>query len=376
MSRGSSSALSACLLAAVALTSTSCDHSPAGGPQQDLPQVTVTRAIERLVPDTAEFPGRTEAVEAVEVRARVSGYLDRINFQPGADVKAGEVLFEIDPKVYQAEYDRADGQVAVYQAKVDRLNRDVDRNRPLVGKGAVSREDFEKMVGDRDEAVAGLKSAKANLEGARVNLDFTKVKAPIDGRISRNLISVGNLVRADTTVLANLVSTNKMYAYFDVDENAFLHYQERVRKGEIKPDAGNPAPAELTLGDGTVIKGGSIDYLDPQLNRATGTILVRATFPDPDGSLKAGQFVRVRATIGEPRMAVVVPEVVVGSDQGLKYVYVVDDHNKVEYRRVTTGDVHDGMQVITDGLKPGEWVVVKGLLRVRDGVTVEATRAP
>ncbi|HKI30249.1 MAG TPA: efflux RND transporter periplasmic adaptor subunit [Gemmataceae bacterium] len=372
MNRQSVTVLFASFIVPIALGAIGCEHAPAGG-QQKPPDVTVVQAVERQVTETVEFPGRTEAPEAVEIRARVSGYLEEVKFPQGGDVKVGDVLFEVDPKMYKADYDKAAGQVGVYEAKVKRLRADVERNAPLAAKGTVSREDFEKMVGDRDEAIAGLQSAKANLEGAKVNLDYTKIRSPITGKISRNLITVGNLVKADSTVLANIVSTQKIYAYFDVDENSYLRYEERVRKGEIKPGEGDKGVVQMTLGDGTVIKGGTVDYIDVQLSRGTGTILVRSTFPDPEGSVKAGQFVRVRLPI-TPQTAVLVPEVAVGSDQGLKYVYVVDDKDKVEYRRVTTGGVHDGMQVIDKGLKAGEWVVVKGLLRVRDGVTVTAHR--
>jgi RND family efflux transporter MFP subunit len=358
------------------LPATGCHRAPPGGGESKPPEVTVTPAVEREVTDSVEYTGRTEAVAAVEIRARVSGYLEKINFHPGAEVKAGQVLFEIDPKIYQAEYDKADGQVATYQARLDRLTRDVDRNRPLVNKGAVSREDFEKMVGDRDEAIAGLKAAKANLEGARVNLDFTKVKAPIAGKVSRNLITEGNLVRADSTVLANIVSTGRMYVYFDVDEKTLLVYEDLVRKGHLKPGTGDEADAEITLGNGRVLKGGSVDYIDVQLHRGTGTIQVRATFPDPDGILKAGEFVRVRLPVGDPHKAVLIPEVALGSDQGLKYVFVVDDQDKVARRPVELGAVHDGLVEVLKGVRGGEWVIVKGLQRAREGLAVQAKREP
>jgi len=373
MTRQLTRLLLAWLLATGVLSLAGCDGPPTGT-RPALPKVTVTPAVEREVLDSVEFQGRTEAVETVEVRSRTTGYLAKVNFRPDTAVEVGDVLFEIDPRIYQAEYERADGQVAVLEAKVKRLNGDVERDAPLVAKKTVTRQHFEKMVEDRDEAAADLKVAKANREGARVNLDFTKVKAPINGRVGRNRITVGDQVRADSTVLTNIVSTGKMYAYFDVDENTYLRYAEQERQRKTKPGEGRQELTEMTLGDGTVVTGGAVDYIDVQLRRGTGTIEFRATFRDPDGMLEAGQFVRVRLPIGDPHKALVVPEVAVASDHELKYVYVVDDHNKVAYRRVSTGTVHDGWQVIDKGLNADELVIVKGLLWVRDGMTVETER--
>jgi RND family efflux transporter MFP subunit len=359
------------LVAAGAMTG--CSENQ-GAPTVSPPEVTLHQVATQQVTDYAEFPGRTEAVGSVEVRSRVTGYLDKILFRAGAEVKKDQPLFQIDPRPFKAALDRAQGQVALAEATVARLTRDYNRNRPLYLNGSLAPQDWDKIVGDKMEAEGSLKAQKANAEEQKLNLEYATIKAPIGGKISRNLITEGNLVTTNATVLATIVSTGEIYAYFDVDENALLRYEAAVRQQKIKPGKDRPGLVELTLADGTVVKGGTVDYVDVQLKRTTGTIQVRATFKDPTGMLKAGQFVRVRLLLGEPHKAVVVPEVAIGLDQGLKYVYVVDDQDKVEYRRVKTGTLHGGMQVIEEGVKPGEWVIVKGLLRVRDGVTVKADR--
>jgi RND family efflux transporter MFP subunit len=338
------------------------------------PEVTLHQVAEQEVTDYAEFPGRTETTESVEIRARVTGYLDKIHFREGAEVKKGQVLFQIDQRPFKAELDRAKGQVTLQQAKVKRLTQDYNRNLPLYRNGSLAPQDWDKIVGDKQEAEGGLTAAKANVERFQVEFDDSTIKAPISGKISRSLITEGNLVTANTTVLATLVSTGEIFAYFDVDENALLRYEKAVREGKLKPGQDRPDLVQLILADGSVFKGGTVNYVDVQLKRTTGTIQVRATFKDPKGIVKGGQFARVRLVLGEPHKAVVVPEVAIGLDQGLKYVYVVDDDNKVEYRRVKTGTTHGKMQVIEEGVKPGEWVIVKGLLRVRDGITVKADR--
>jgi RND family efflux transporter MFP subunit len=389
----------------LATTLPGCGKAPEP-PAKAPPEVTVARPVEREVLDNVPFTGRIEAIETVEVRARVSGYLQKVFFKPGSEVKGppapaataagitgalssragltplvgasaleaekneGDLLFQIDPRPYQAELDKAEGQVVLYAAKLERLEREYDRSKLLVAQRAISPQELDKAAGDRDEAVGGLRAAKANVETYRLNLAFTRITAPIGGRVGRSFIDVGNLVKADSTLLTNIVARNKVYAYFDVDENMVLRLERDVREGKVKAN-GKALVLLRQANESGFPHRGTVDFLESQLHRGTGTLEVRALFPNDDGILKPGAFVDIRVPVGEPAKALCIPEKAVGSDQGDKYVYVVDQDNKVAYRRVKLGGVQDdGMQVVKEGLTPTDWIVVNGLQRVRDGVTV------
>jgi RND family efflux transporter MFP subunit len=366
-----------------------CGHAPGAGDASQHPAVKVSKPVVRDVRAYEDFTGRTDAVESVEVRSRVSGYLDQILFEPGAIVKKGQALFKIDPRPYQAALGQADGQVALYQASVERLTRDYDRNRPLVKTGAISPQDFDKIVGDKGQAEGSLTAAKANVESAKLNLQFTDIFAPVDGRVGRNLITVGNLVTLDQTLLTTVVSQDPMYAYFDVDERTMLHLQQLIREGKIRSARRSkdiPILCGLANEEGHPHQG-TIDFVNNQVDSSTGTIQVRASFPNPanangDRVLTPGLFVRIRLPVGDPKEAVLVSERVIGADQGLKYVYVIDDKNTVERRSVTLGALHEValdeakpnervlLREITKGLKSDEWVVVAGLQRLVPGAEV------
>jgi RND family efflux transporter MFP subunit len=338
---------------------------------QQAPEVLVSLPVSREVTDYVDFPGRTEAVNSIEVRARVTGYLDKVHFQEGADVKQGDLLFEIDPRTYQAELARADATLAQTQAHLARMEADAQRAAELLPGRRISREEFDRMIGDRKEASAAVGVAKANRDLAQLNLDFTKVCAPLSGRISRRYIDPGNLVKADETALTTIVSLDPIYAYFDADERTTLQLQRLIRQGKIRWSPGTELPVFLGLADEDGFpKQGTINFADNRVDPDTGTWRLRGLFQNADHSLSPGLFVRMRAPIGKSYRATLVSEEALGTDQGQKFVFVVDDKNKVEYRRIKVGRLHDGLRVITEGVSPKERVVVSGLQRVRPGIEV------
>jgi RND family efflux transporter MFP subunit len=353
-----------------------CGRAPSEAPASAPLPVMVSHPIERDVTDYADFTGRTAAVDSVEVRARVWGYLDKVNFKEGAIVQKGDVLFEIDPLTYQAVLSQAEGNVAAVEARLVRLDADLARSRRLLGTSAVSREDYDKVVGDRGEAVASRAAAKAAVERAKLDLQYTKVTAPVSGRVSRYVVTVGNLVQAGDqgggTLLTTLVSVDPMYAYFDVDEHTALRVRKLVREGKSDSprEGGFPVSLGLANEEGHPHQG-TINFVDNQVNPKTGTIRLRGVFPNKDQVLLPGFFARVRTPIGRPHKALLVSERALDTDQGQKIVYVVNEQNQVVIRPVQLGALHNGLREITDGLKAGERVIVKGLQQVRPGATVE-----
>jgi RND family efflux transporter MFP subunit len=338
--------------------------------------VTVSRPVEREVTDYADYTARTAAVDSVELRARVSGYLDKVNFKEGALVQKGDILFEIDPRTYTAVLQSAEGNLTAAEARVTRLDADYARAQRVVGSAAMSREDYDKVVGDRAEAIASRAALKAAVERARLDVSFTKVVAPISGRISRYNVTVGNLVQAGDltggTLLTTIVSVDPMYAYFDVDENTVLRVKQLIREGKAKTPDAPDIPVWLGLANENGFPHrGVINFIDNQVNPKTGTQRVRGVFPNKDEALSPGYFARVRVPIGEPHKALLVTERALDTDQGQKVVYVVGGDNTVVTRPVRLGALHDGLREITDGLKPGEQVIVNGLQQVRPGLTVE-----
>jgi RND family efflux transporter MFP subunit len=355
---------------------TGCARVPSGAPEAAPTPVTVSRPVERDITDYVDFTGRTAAVDSVELRARVWGYLDKVNFKEGALVKEGDVLFEIDPLTYRATLNQAEGNLASAEARVERLDADFARARPLLRRGAISREEYDKVVGDRGEAAASREALKAAVERAKLDLQYTKVTAPISGRVSRYVVTVGNLVQAGDqgggTLLTTIVSVDPMYAYFDVDEYTALRVRRLVREGKSDSprDGGFPVSLGLANEEGQPHRG-TINFVDNQVNPRTGTIRVRGVFPNKEQVLLPGLFARVRAPIGRPHKALLVSERALDTDQGQKVLYVVNEKNEVVSRPVRLGALHDGLREITDGLKPGERVIVNGLQQVRPGVTVE-----
>jgi RND family efflux transporter MFP subunit len=344
------------------------------------PQVTVGRPVSREVVEAPVYTGRVEAVESVEIRARVSGYLQKIHYDPNKLVAKGDLLFEIDARPYQAALDAAQASIAAADARQKRAKADRDRAEPLVPKGTITRAEFDQIVADQLVAEAGVQLAKAQAEIARLNLQFTRVEAPIAGRAGRALITEGNLVAADSTLLTTLVSIAPIYAYFDVDEGTVLQAQQMIREGKMQSARETELAITMALAtDAEFVHQGIVNFVDNRLDAGSGTLQLRAVFANTEQVLYPGLFARIKLPLGAPRSAVLVPERAVGVDQGQKFVYVVDAENKVEYRPVRVGDVEstaDGeLRVIEAGLGPDERVVVNGLQRVRPGVTVAVKEA-
>jgi RND family efflux transporter MFP subunit len=361
-----------------------CDNnSPSSQSQQkqamNPPTVLVSEPITRSVIEYEEFTGMTQAKQTIEIRAHVSGYLDKANFTEGALVKQDEVLFEIDPRVFQADLAQAEANLIQAQAKAERTQLDFNRNEKLAARGIVSQEDFVKFQGDHKEAEAAVGSARAARDRAKLNLEYTKVRTIISGRVSKRMIDPGNMVKADETPLTNVVSLDPIYAYFDVDEGTELRLRRLVLEGKLQSLSDPRMSVELGLADEPEYPHkGTVDFSDNQLDANTGTLRMRGVFANPDGLLAPGRFIRVRLPLGAPHQALLVAEQAIGRDQNQKYVYVVDSKNMVEYRRVKVGRLYDGLREITDGLKPGEKVVVNGLQRIRPkaGVSPETVPMP
>src|SRR5262245_15032928 len=347
-----------------------CNNRPPPVAPPKPPEVLVCLPVQKQVTDYEVFTGRTDAVEAVDVRARVTGYLDKVHFKDGDDVKQGQLLFEIDSRTYKAEYDKAEANVVLAEAHLRRLNADYTRAVTLLANKSLSREEFDKIAGDRNEAEASVGVAKASRDLAKLNLGFCKVTAPIGGRISRRLVNPGNLVKADDTVLTTIVDLDKMYAYFDVNERSLLRFRRLLREGKVKSLRQTKIPVDMGLSDeGEAFPHeGVLDFADNKVDPTTGSLWVRGVFDNKDRFLSPGLFVRVRVPIGQPHDALLVPERALGTDQGRKFVYVVNSRNEVEYRPVKPGPLHEGLRVIEQGLAADERVIVSGLQRVRPGV--------
>lgn len=357
--------------------------APASPPPPDIP---VSELIERDVTDFAEFTGRTEAVHVVDVRARVTGYLTKMPFREGAEIKEGDLLFEIDPRPYQAQLDQAKGQVKLYEAQLKLAQATLHRDE-LVAKttpGAITQQQVDQDQASVDEAAARLEAFQANIEVYKLNLDFTQVKSPIDGHVSRYYLTLGNLVNQDQTLLTTVVSEDPIYVYFDVDEPTVLRVRKAINEGKIERYQQGKIPVQMGLqGEEGYHYEGTLDFVNNQVNPATGSILVRSVFSNkiPEGGvarvLSPGMFVRVRLPIGKPHPGLLVIDRAIGSDQGLKYVYVVGENNKVEYRRIKTGALQDdGLRVVIEGLKPSEKVVVGGLQQLRPKMVIKPDPTP
>jgi multidrug efflux system membrane fusion protein len=368
------------------------------------PVVRFTEPVERKVTEYDYFTGRTDAVDSVDMRARVTGYLTEIKFEPGKEVKEGQILFVIDPRPYKAALDQATSQILVQDAQLKLAVADYNRAKYLAGRGgaqAISQQDLDKYAATQAQADAALKAAQATARSNDLDYKWTEVTSPIAGVIGRNLLTVGNLVTKDSTLLTTIVSEDPMYAYFDVDERALLRVQELIRQGKFKSaKTGNKVPVFFGLateGDRFPHEG-YIDFVNNQVDTSTGTIQIRGVLPNPRPGtdlprmLTPGLFVRVRVPIGEPHRALLVPQAAVGTELGQKFLLVVNDKKIVEKRPVNLGSIQpDGLQEVipvkmvrtekgtrpahdqeqgVDSLRPGDEVVVSGLQRVREGMSV------
>lgn len=358
--------------------------------------VVVTPVILRSHTDFEDFTGRIEAMERIELRARVTGYLQKVDFKEGVDVKKGDLLFEVDARSYKAEFDRTESKVNEANVRVKRVKADYERARVLRANRSISQEEFDKVAGDYNEAVAGVDVSVASREVAKTNLDWTKVYAPMNGLTSRAMIDPGNLVKADETILTTIVSLDPIYAYFDVDERTMLRIRRLIREGKVKSSKETEVNVSLALSDEDEFTHvGTINFVENRLDPTTGTLRIRAIFPNPKRLLSPGLFVRVRLPIGVPHTVCIIKEIAIGSDQGQKYVYVVGKDNEVSKRTIIAGPqlrafrvveapkykqkkdgkfelTEDGKKTIVEGLEEGEKVIVNGLQRVRPRTKVDA----
>jgi membrane fusion protein, multidrug efflux system len=390
------------LIAAVAV---GCGRKPeGGGPKTPVVRVVPVK-VESII-DYEYFTGRSAAIENVEVRARVTGYLVSIDFTSGAEVKKDQRLFQIDPRPYKATLDQAKAQVVLAEAQLKLAIADNARAVELAKTpGAISKQDLDKYAAAQDQASAAVQANKASAESAELNLKFTDVLSPIDGSVGRNLLTLGNLINQDTTLLTTVVSEDPIYGYFDVDERTMLNVQELIREGKIKSAKEGQFPVEYGLANEKeeYPHKGVVDFVNTQVDSSTGTLQVRGVFKNPVAGpgkprlLRPGMFLRIRVPLGEPHKALIVPQAAIGRDQAKKFLLVVDDKGVIEYRPITLGSEQPGgkqavnpvmivrsekdFRVAKPGekgepsLKAGEKIIVGGLQKVRPGMTVEAKPA-
>jgi RND family efflux transporter MFP subunit len=335
----------------------------------------VSQPVVREVMEWDEYTGRLEAVESVEVRAQVSGYLQSVHFTDGAMVKKGALLFVIDPRPYQAELQRTQAGLDQALARRERTQKDFTRAQQLVKSRAISQEEVDTRSADYREAQEAVQAARAAVDAARLNVEFTQVKAPISGRISRQLVTEGNLINGgtgDATLLTTIVSLDPIYSYFEVDERSYLKYTQLWRNGTPSGSRNGKTPVSLGLANETGFPHqGHLDFIDNRLDPNTGTMTGRAIFPNPDLALVPGLFARTRLPGSSKYEALLVPDEAIGSDQIQRFAFVVNDQNTVEYRKVELGPRIDGLRVIRSGLQPQDWVIVNGVQRVRPGARVD-----
>jgi RND family efflux transporter MFP subunit len=375
--------VSATLFLGLCLGAAGCARPPAGEPAAAPAPVSVSRPVEREVTDHTDFTATIAAVDSVEVRAHVWGYLDKVNFKEGALVKKGDSLFEIDPRTYEAVLNQAKAKVVQDEAQLKFDEAEYQRNLKLVGSGAVTRSELEKSAAARDVDLANIAADKAAVAARELDLQYAKVTAPVSGRVSRYDVTVGNLIlggdQGGGTLLTTIMSVDPMYAYFDVDEYTDQRVRKLIREGKFQFKSADEASVSVSLGLATeegFPHRGTINFADNQVNPKTGTLRVRGVFPNKDGVLTPGYFARVRVPVSPPHKTLLVSERALDSDQGQKVLYVVNDKNEVASRPVRLGQMHDGLRAIEDGLKPGERVIVDGLQQVRVGATVQPKLVP
>ncbi|MEN6405859.1 MAG: efflux RND transporter periplasmic adaptor subunit [Thermoguttaceae bacterium] len=336
-------------------------------------EVRVVRPVVEPIVDYEDFTGHTEAMMGVEIRARVSGYLVKglkngNGNKEGTEVKRGDLLFEIDPRTYEADKSKAEAAVAQSRARLDRLAKDRKRAEELLPTRSISQGDYDQIVGDYKEAEAAVKTAQAALRLAELNLEFTQVRSPCDGRVSKQLIDPGNMVQADQTPLTTIVTLDPIYVYFDMDERTLLQLRRMIRAGEMKSARKAKLPILLALADeDDFSREGTIDFADNRVDPMTGTLRLRAVFSNPKRILSPGMFARIRVPVSPRHEAIMVPEEALGSDQGQRFVYVVDPKNRAVSRSVQIGSLHGKLREIKSGLSRDDRVVVEGLQRIKSG---------
>ena len=342
-------------------------------PPMQTPQVTVAPAIQRVVDDWDEFTGHFEAVNSVEVRPRVGGFIQRVAFVEGAIVHQGDVLFVIDRRPYEAEVARSAAVLAQARTRGQLADVEAERAQKLVATQAISREELDARTSGRAEGTSAIRAAEASLRVAQLNLDWTVVRAPITGRVGRAEITTGNVVQAgppSPTLLTTIVSLDPIYVYFDADEQAYLKYMAARSAGP------KGRTVLIGLADETgYAHEGKLDFVDNRVDGSAGTIRARAVLSNVNRTFTPGLFARVRLLGGARHPATMVQDQAIGTDQDRKFVLVLKSDNTLDYRPVSLGRVDDGLRIVQSGLQPGERVVINGLMRVRPGMKVAATNA-
>ncbi len=354
-------------------------RKPSPPPAPPLPTVTVAPVLQRDVATRDEFTGRLDAMESVEIRPRVSGYLQDVRFRSGQLVKKGDVLFVVDPRTRKAALDRAEAELARATAQAEIAERDAKRADQLLATKTISLEEADLRVSGLKQSQAALLAAKAAKESARLELEFCEVKSPIDGRVSRALVTVGNNVSGVdgfTTLMTTVVSVDPVYAYSAVDETSLLKLQGLLREGKLPVDAQGRVTVEMRLASETGYPHkGYLESLDNRIDAATGSIALRTVFPNPDGSLLPGLYSRVSVPGSAAQPLLLIDETAIGTDQNQRFVLTVSPTNTVEYRPVQLGGAVDGKRIVRSGLKAGENIIVNGLMQVRPGMPVNVMTA-
>ena len=363
--------------AAVTLAAPACSNTSAQPAPPMLPSVTIAHAVAREITEWDEFTGRLEAVNTVEVRPRVSGYVSSVRFREGALVRKGDLLFQIDARPFEAEADRLRAELESARTTQRRGDSELQRARRLASAHAMAGEELERRAAFAEGAVAQVAAVAAALRAAELNLEFTRVVAPIAGRVGRAIVTEGNLVSSgpgEATLLTTVVSIDPMYAAFDADEQSFLAYGGRARPGSGRGRSTGLPVRMAIAGDNDFGREGRLQFLDNQLDPATGTIRVRAVFDNADEALTPGLFVRLRMPGRRAYKATLIEDRAVGTDLDRRFVYTVDPGGIVKSSPVTLGPIVDGLRVVRSGVTAGDAVIVNGLQRVRPGVKVRPER--
>jgi len=360
-------------LAAIVLALAGCGKAPQNAASKP-PTVTVAAPEERAVLEYEDLPGRVAAIENVEVKARVTGFLNKVHFQEGTEVNKGDLLYTIDPREFQADLDSAAAALQQAQAQTAQAKSDYVRSKQLSTQKVIAAQETEKQGTAVLAAEAAARSAQARLDKAKLDLEYSEIRAPISGKISRTSVTEGNLV-ANGNTLTSIVSQDPVYVYFDAPERVVLRWDKVAND---KGAGGLVARAKAFVGllnEEGFPREGRVDFSDNELSPGTGTLKMRAVVPNDDRRLRIGMFVRARLTLDQPRETLLVPERAVGIDQGQRFVYIINGDSKVEYRKVSTGQVFDGKLAIVEGLKPQDRVITEGMHLLRPGEAVQLEEA-
>lgn len=376
MSRVKALKITSILAAALFVAACSDDSAPTAQANQapPAPSVSVAPVLHERLTEWDEFTGRLESPESVDLRPRVSGYIERVAFEEGAIVQAGDPLFYIDSRSFKTEVKRLKAELTEAQSQYKLAEIAYNRAERLTAQNALSKEVYDNRFAELQQADAHVQSVRAALELAELNVSYTQVEAPITGRVSRAAVTKGNFVSAGQTLLTTLVSTDKVYAYFDADEHTYLKYNKLAREGSRADDRETHNPVFMALAnERDYPHQGHIDFVDNRINPNTGTIRGRAVFENNEGIFTPGMFARIQVIGSATYQGILIDDKAIGTDLNNKFVLILDDQNTVQYRPVTLGEKVNGLRIISSGLQPGDQIVVKGLQRVRPGTPVSPT---